>query len=448
MNSATASSQQGQLVTYAEVPERPAPAPNVQLVGEMQGTGFKDRQWLVQRDGRFLQITELLYRVVEQVNGERTLEDIAAGVTEATDWMVSATNVRQLIQLKLMPMGLVASAEGTTMSREGVASKDRTRSPLAVNMRMKVIDPRFVDPITKVLRVLYAPPVLIPVLIAIAIAHGWLYFAHGVADPFLEVLYTPGLALVVLAIMLASGVFHELGHASALRYGGGKVRGMGVGIYLIYPVFYTDVTDSYRLGRWDRVRTDLGGFYFHLIFALGIMALYLISKQEFFLFMVLLIDLEILYQCMPFVRFDGYWTLADLTGVPDFFSQMGAFLRSVLPLRRWKGTKLPNLKPWVKVMFSLYVVVTVPILGLLLFFLVTGLPGIAVAAWDSLLIQARGFSYALDARDLLGMAASGAQVLILMLQMLGISYLLYALGRRLLKMIPRRRGVKLTKKMV
>jgi hypothetical protein len=66
---------------------------------------------------------------------------------------------------------------------------------------------------------------------------------------------------------------------------------------------------------------------------------------------------------------------------------------------------------------------------------VTELLVIAVATWDSLLIQARGFSYALDAWDLLGMAASGAQVLILMLQMLGISYLLYALGRRLLKMI-------------
>jgi putative peptide zinc metalloprotease protein len=173
--------------------------------------------------------------------------------------------------------------------------------------------------------------------------------------------------------------------------------------------------------------------------------LYLVTGWEFLLFVVLLINSSIVYQCMPFVRFDGYWALADFTGIPDFFSQMGAFLRSVLPLRRWKGTKLPNLKPWVKVVFSLYVVVTVPILALLLLFLVTGLPGIAVAAWDSLLIQARGFSYALDAGDLLGMAASGAQVLILMLQMLGISYLLYALGRWLLKMIPRRRGVKRTR---
>ncbi len=55
-----------------------------------------------------------------------------------------------------------------------------------------------------------------------------------------------------------------------------------------------------------------------------------------------------------------------------------------------------------------------------------------VIAWDSLLIQVRGFYYALDSRQLLGMALSSVQAFILMLQMLGISYLLCTLGHRLL----------------
>jgi putative peptide zinc metalloprotease protein len=197
---------------------------------------------------------------------------------------------------------------------------------------------------------------------------------------------------------------------------------------------------GYRLGRWARVRTDLGGFYFHLIFALGIVDLYLGTGWEFLLLAVLLINLNILYQCMPFVRFDGYWALADLTGIPDFFSQMGAFLRSVLPLRRWQGPRLPNLKLWVKVVFGIYVAVTVPVLALLLFLLVTHLPGTAVSAWDSLLILAREFSLALDGGDLVGMALSALQAFILGLQVLGISYLLYALGRMLVTTLWRRIG--------
>src|SRR5215216_4819992 len=99
-------SKHTQLSVAVNVPECPALAPSVQLVGEMQDSGFQDRQWLIQRNGQFIQLTELLYRIAEHANGERTLEDIAAGVTEATDWIVTVDNVRLLLQTKLIPMGL------------------------------------------------------------------------------------------------------------------------------------------------------------------------------------------------------------------------------------------------------------------------------------------------------------------------------------------------------
>jgi hypothetical protein len=42
---------------------------------------------------------------------------------------------------------------------------------------------------------------------------------------------------------------------------------MGVGIYLVWPAFYTDVTDAYRLPRRSRLRVDLGGLYFNAVVA-------------------------------------------------------------------------------------------------------------------------------------------------------------------------------------
>ena len=45
---------------------------------------------------------------------------------------------------------------------------------------------------------------------------------------------------------------------------------MGFGFYLFWPAFYTDVTDSYRLGRGGRVRTDLGGLYFNALVVLAV----------------------------------------------------------------------------------------------------------------------------------------------------------------------------------
>jgi hypothetical protein len=192
----------------------------------------------------------------------------------------------------------------------------------------------------------------------------------------------------------------------------------------------TDTTDSYRLSRWARVRTDLGGFYFSLIFALGVMALYWASGQEFLLLVVVLIGLDILYQSLVFVRFDGYWALADLTGIPDFFSQMCAFVRSVLPLPGWKGAKLPDLKPWVKAVFAAYILVTIPILALIFFVMVRMVPTTILTAWDSFHLLTQDFAHAQSHRDLLGVVAAATQMLILALPVLALNYALYICSRQ------------------
>jgi putative peptide zinc metalloprotease protein len=114
---------------------------------------------------------------------------------------------------------------------------------------------------------------------------------------------------------LPAPCFTSFGHAAALRYGGGTPRSIGAGLYLLYPAFFTDVTDGYRLGRWARVRTDLGGIYFHLIFASGLVAAYAANRQPLLPFAVLLIQMEVVRQFLPFVRLDGYWLLADLVGI-------------------------------------------------------------------------------------------------------------------------------------
>lgn len=431
--------------TASQAPELPALGTGVELIGEMEESGFRDRQWLAKRGERFVQLSELLYRVAEQADGKSTHEDMAERLTRSTSWIFTAENVRQIVRSKLVPLGIVAPVGDGTGSVEHAVGTGA--SPLRVNARTELLGPAAIDPITGVLKTLFRPFVLVPVLLSAVVAQAWAFLSHGLGGALQEVIYAPGLILVLLGILLLSGVVHEFGHAAALRYGGGKVRGMGAGLYLVYPVLYTDTTDAYRLGRRAKVRTDLGGFYFHLIFALGLVGLYAVTGQEFLLLAVLMIDMGILYQCMPFVRFDGYWALADLTGIPDFFSQMGAFLRSVVPLKRWRGAKLPDLKPWVKAVFVLYVATTIPVLALLLFFLVTRLPNTAALVWHSLTLLAGQFSIALDEGNLVGMTTSALQAFILSLQMLGILYLLYVLGRTAILLFRRarkRRGANVT----
>ena len=146
---------------------------------------------------------------------------------------------------------------------------------------------------------LYWPPVLLLVLIASALSQVWLYVVHGVGASLHDAFYAPGFMVLVLTAIILSAGFHELGHAAALRYAGGNARSFGFGMYPMYPVFFTDVSDNYRLRRWARVRTDLGRLLLQLIFALGVFGLYVLTRQEVLLVMILLMNFEIIRQLFP-----------------------------------------------------------------------------------------------------------------------------------------------------
>jgi putative peptide zinc metalloprotease protein len=393
------------------------------MAGELRDSAFKDRQWLIQRRGRYIQVSEPVYRIAEYSNGQRTLGDIAELVSRSTDWELTDKQVAQIVVTKLIPLGIVAPSPELDSPKP--AGGRMAPSPLALNMRMVVLGRRLIDPITGVLQFLFAPAILVPALIAVAAAHAWLYGFHGLAAPIRDVIYTPGALVAVVGLYVASGIFHELGHASGLRYGGGRARAIGVGIYLIYPALYTDTTDSYRLGRWGRVRTDLGGFYFHVLFALGIIEAYFISEQEWLLLTVLIINIDIVRQLFPLVRFDGYWVLTDLLGVPDILSHMKSTLTGRLAVPGGTGTA-PQLKRWAAALFATYTLITVPVLAALLGMLLWRGPLILSAIWTALLIGADDLARAWAGGHLLASLAGAAQLGLLAIQAIGLIYILYA----------------------
>jgi putative peptide zinc metalloprotease protein len=414
----------GTVFSSTSYPQQPRLAPGVTLAGELRETGFQDRQWLIQRNGSFIQLTELLYRVAEQVDGSRTLAEIAEALSATTDWLVTPDQVGLLVQ-KLIPLGLILPAEGAPAPSGPSMRSAPSSSPLGMSMKLKAVGPNVIHPVTDVLAVLYAPPVLVLMLLAIVAGQGWFFTHHALSQSITAVLVAPNGMVTVVGIMLIASVVHEFGHATALRAAGGSVRAMGVGFLFIYPAFYTDTTDAYRLGRWARVRTDLGGFYFHLLFALGLMGLYQLTGINALLVAALLIDLDVLYQSVPFVRMDGYWALADLTGIPDFFSQMRPFLASVLPVPGWQGTRLPPLRPWARAVFFGYFVLIMPILALLIIAMLWQLPWLFEAGRTALPLQTTYISRALQGGEPLGVLSPALQMLFLILPVIGIGYMAF-----------------------
>src|SRR5436190_16548410 len=127
--------------------ERPQRAANVALAGEMPGSAYATPQWLIQRGDRYLQVSELIYRVAELADGTHTCAEIAVLVAAMTRRGVKAADVQALITEKLAPAGVIAPAGANAAAGASpvATEKDKGRSPLAVQLRARLIGPRVID---------------------------------------------------------------------------------------------------------------------------------------------------------------------------------------------------------------------------------------------------------------------------------------------------------------
>ena len=209
-------------------------------------------------------------------------------------------------------------------------------------------DPAVTRRLTAPFAVLFSPLVVVPVVLAFGAIAGWVLFDQGLAAATAQAFANPALFLAVVVVTVLSAGFHEFGHAAAARYGGSTPGAMGFGIYLFWPAFYTDVTDSYRLGRAGRVRTDLGGLYFNALVVLLSFGVWWLTGWHAVLLIVATQVLQMIRQLAPLLRFDGYHVLADLTGVPDLYRRIGPVLSGLLP-GRWHQPEATALKTWARV---------------------------------------------------------------------------------------------------
>jgi putative peptide zinc metalloprotease protein len=238
------------------------------------------------------------------------------------------------------------------------------------------------------LRRLFHTPVIIVVLAAFAALELTLWRNHTLNGAVTGLLRKPGALVGVVALTLVAAAFHELGHAAAGLYGGAEPGVIGIGIYLIWPVFYNDIDDSYRLDRPARLRVDLGGVYFNLCLMLVEGISYVVTRSPLLLVAIAVQHVLVLQQFLPFVRLDGYYLVSDLAGVPDLFGRIRPIVGSLLPGRP-PSALVTQLKTSARVVVTAWVLLTVPLLGALLALFVLRLPGLTAAFWDSIRIYGR-----------------------------------------------------------
>jgi len=159
---------------------------------------------------------------------------------------------------------------------------------------------------------------------------------------------------------------HELGHAFTAKRLGCKVPTMGVAFLVLFPVLYTDTTNAWKLkSKYQRLKIVVAGIKVELYLALLATFLWSFAPEGIFKSILFIIATtswisSVLINISPFLRFDGYYALSDMTDSknlqPRSFAMARWFIRkNILGLEEIKPELLTKKK---ENFFIIYAILT------------------------------------------------------------------------------------------
>ncbi|WP_176600635.1 efflux RND transporter periplasmic adaptor subunit [Pseudomonas sp. OTU750018] len=168
-------------------------------------------------------------------------------------------------------------------------------------------------------------------------------------------IFSLGGALAFGIALTFAKLCHEFGHAFMAKRAGCRVQSMGLAFMVLLPMFYTDVSDAWRVqDRRSRLLIGAGGVFAELVLAvLALLAWSLLpdgpARTAAFMLSSATWITTLAINLNPFMRFDGYFLLSDLWEVENLQSRAFA-------LCRWRlrealfGYGEPAPEPWPEAM--------------------------------------------------------------------------------------------------
>ncbi len=161
----------------------------------------------------------------------------------------------------------------------------------------------------------------------------WQLFTHT----FTSIFTLNGVIYYFIAFTICK-FFHEMGHAYMCRRYDIPVQSLGVAFLVFWPVLYTDTTLSWVLKSKQRMKIALAGVWIETYVTI-IGALIWCNTDSLTIKTVCYMTISInwiaslLINVSPFMRFDGYYILADYLHMPNL--QPRAFSLTRWQIRRW-----------------------------------------------------------------------------------------------------------------
>lgn len=285
----------------------------------------QERRVLLSYSGRYYESSPAIVELVEELQQYDTEEKAIAAYVDKKAGKYTTEQVRQIIDKFITPLFTPKEAKRSFLYEKELFTA-------------QAID-RFSDRFSFLFHKIYMSTVLALALV------GDIYFFWDTPDLFLfNNKVNVYLVIGLFVFMLTSSFFHELGHASACKYFGVRHGGVGFGLYLTFPVLYTDVTEIWKLNRRQRCVVNLAGVYFQSYWLILLLVAFFMTGDDILRYLILIMNLGFLMTLNPFFKFDGYWIASDLLGVPNLRQRsIELFTYLYRRIRKWSTAQKPYL---------------------------------------------------------------------------------------------------------
>lgn len=152
--------------------------------------------------------------------------------------------------------------------------------------------------------------------------------------------FSPGNWLWLLVAWVLLKVTHETAHGIVCQRYGGSVRETGVILAFFAPLAYVDVSSCWRFSsRWQRIHVAAAGMYIELLLAsIAVFCFGIVDSEvgSHLLYNVVVMASvsTLLFNANPLMRFDGYYILSDLLGLPNLYTRaseaVGQLMKKIL----------------------------------------------------------------------------------------------------------------------
>jgi putative peptide zinc metalloprotease protein len=145
--------------------------------------------------------------------------------------------------------------------------------------------------------------------------------------------------LPLVVVWLWIKLVHELAHGVVARRYGSQVCDAGIYLILFLPLAYVDVSNSARLpNRWKRIHIAAAGMYVEIVLAAVAMIIWAWTTNVMLASWMHAIVISagvstLVFNANPLMRFDGYYILADLLGIPNLATRGKQWVGSMV--KRW-----------------------------------------------------------------------------------------------------------------